>query len=156
MNGSAETDKEELDIFRADYIRRGVMVPEGAGKIEFVFEEKPEEVEIGAEVGKSPVDGAPVFETMTGYVSQSYINKEPSGIQLPKVMLGKEIPLEDIKKMLTGEKTALIKGFRSNKTHRLFDAFLYLDKAGKLKFDFPPRTFGAKRFAKKPATKSEE
>ncbi|MCQ2116749.1 MAG: hypothetical protein MJY76_01230 [Bacteroidales bacterium] len=38
MNGSAETDKKELDIFRADYILRGVMVPEGAGKIEFVFE----------------------------------------------------------------------------------------------------------------------
>lgn len=38
MNGSAESDKEELDIFRADYILRGVMVPEGAGKIEFVFE----------------------------------------------------------------------------------------------------------------------
>ena len=133
-----------------------VLIINDENKIEFVFEEKPEEVEIGAEVGKSPVDGSPVFETMTGYVSQSYINKEPSGIQLPKVMLGKEIPLEDIKKMLAGEKTALIKGFRSNKTHRLFDAFLYLDKAGKLKFDFPPRTFGAKRFAKKPAEKTEE
>ena len=49
----------------------------------------------------------------------------------------------------------LIKGFRSNKAHRLFDAFLYLDKAGNLKFDFPPRTFTAKRFTKKPAAKAE-
>ena len=124
-------------------------------KIEFVFDEKPEEIEIGEKVGKSPIDGSDVFETLTGYVSQSYIDKEPSGIQLPKVMLGKELPIDEIKKMLGGEKTSLIKGFRSNKTHRLFDAFLYLDKAGKLKFDFPPRTFTAKRFTKKPAAKAE-
>jgi DNA topoisomerase-3 len=124
-------------------------------KIEFVFDEKPEEIEIGEKVGKSPIDGSDVFETLTGYVSQSYIDKEPSGIQLPKVMLGKELPIDEIHKLLNNEKTSLIKGFRSNKTHRLFDAFLYLDKSGKLKFDFPPRTFTAKRFTKKPAAKAE-
>jgi DNA topoisomerase-3 len=64
------------------------------------------------------------------------------------VLLGKEIPLEEIKKLLAGEKTALIKGFRSNKTRRLFDAYLTLEK-GKLKFDFPPREFKPRRFFKK-------
>lgn len=121
-------------------------------KIEFVFDEKPEEIEIGAKIGESPVDGTDVFETLTGYVSQSYIDKQPSGITLPKILLGKEIPLEEIKNLLNGKKTALIKGFRSNKTHRLFDAFLMLDK-GKLKFDFPPRDFTKRRFVKKPAEK---
>ena len=51
--------------------------------------------------------------------------------------------------MLAGEKTTLLKGFRSNKTHRTFDAYLYLDKGGKLKFDFPPREFKPRRFGKK-------
>ena len=126
-----------------------VVIINDENKIEFVFDEKPEEIEIGAKIGKSPVDGTDVFETMTGYVSQSYIDKQPSGITLPKILLGKEIPLEEIKKMLAGEKTALIKGFRSNKTHRLFDAFLKLEK-GKLKFDFPPRDFSrGRRFVKK-------
>jgi DNA topoisomerase-3 len=81
-------------------------------------------------------------------VSQSYIDKEPSGIQLPKVMLGKELPIDEIKKMLGGEKTSLIKGFRSNKTHRNFDAYLKLEK-GKIKFEFPPREFKPRRFGKK-------
>ena len=128
-----------------------VVIINDENKIEFVFDEKPEEVEVGEVVGKSPVDGADVFETMTGYVSDSYLKKEPSGITLPKILLGKEIPLDEIKKMLAGEKTALIKGFRSNKTHRTFDAYLYLDKGGKLKFDFPPREFKPRRFGKKKA-----
>ena len=117
-------------------------------KIEFVFDEKPEEIEIGEKVGKSPIDGTDVFETLTGYVSQSYVDKKPSGLSLPKVLLGKEIPLEEIKNLLAGKKTALIKGFRSNKTRRLFDAYLTLEK-GKLKFDFPPREFKPRRFAAK-------
>ena len=101
-----------------------VVIINDENKIEFVFDEKPEEVEVGAEVGKSPVDGAAVYETMTGYVSDSYLKKEPSGITLPKILLGKEIPLDDIKTMLAGEKTTLLQGFRRNKTHRTVDAHL--------------------------------
>ncbi|MBO7384216.1 MAG: DNA topoisomerase III [Fibrobacter sp.] len=127
-----------------------VLTINAQNKIEFVFDEKPEEIEIGAKIGVSPVDGTDVFETLTGYVSQSYIDKQPSGLSLPKILLGKEIPLEEIQNLLAGKKTALIKGFRSNKTHRLFDAFLMLEK-GKLKFDFPPRDFTKRRFTKKSA-----
>ena len=126
-----------------------VVIINDENKIEFVFDEKPEDVEVGEQVGNSPVDGSAMYETMTGYVSDSYLKKEPSGITLPKILLGKEIPLEEIKKMLAGEKTSLLKGFRSNKTHRTFDAYLYLDKSGKLKFDFPPREFKPRRFGKK-------
>lgn len=127
-----------------------VVIINDENKIEFVFDEKPEEVEVGAEVGKSPVDGAAVYETMTGYVSESYLKKEPSGITLPKILLGKELTLDIIKTLLSGEKTALIKGFRSNKTHRNFDAYLKLEK-GKIKFEFPPREFKPRRFGKKKA-----
>ena len=125
-----------------------VLTINSQNKIEFVFDEKPEEIEIGEKVGQSPVDNTDVFETLTGYVSQSYIDKKPSGLNLPKVLLGKEIPLEEIKNLLAGKKTGLIKGFRSNKTRRLFDAYLMLEK-GKLKFDFPPREFKPRRFVKK-------
>ena len=125
-----------------------VLTINAQNKIEFVFDEKPEEIEIGAKVGQSPVDGTDVFETLTGYVSQSYIDKKPSGLSLPKILLGKEIPPEEIKNLLDGKKTALIKGFRSNKTRRLFDAYLMLEK-GKPKFDFPPREFKPRRFGKK-------
>lgn len=52
-------------------------------------------------------------------------------------------------------KTELIKGFRSNKTHRTFDAFLYIDKKGKLKFDFPPREFKPRRWGAKKASASK-
>ena len=114
---------------------------------EFVFDDKPEEIDTGKKVGQSPVDGTDVYETLTGYVSQSYVDKLPSGISLPKILLGKELPFEAIQKLLAGEKTDLIKGFRS-KSHRLFDAYLYLEK-GKLKFDFPPREFKPRRFTKK-------
>ena len=132
-----------------------VLIINDQNKIEFVFEEKPEEIEIGEKIGESPVDGTNVFETLTGYVSQSYIDKQPSGLNLPKVLLGKEIPLEEIKNLLAGKKTALIKGFRSNKTRRLFDAYLTLEK-GKIKFDFPPRDFSkGRRFFKKAPAKSE-
>ena len=131
-----------------------VLIINDQNKIEFKFEEKPEEIEIGAKIGKSPVDNTDMFETLTGYVSQSYIDKKPSGLNLPKVLLGKEIPMEAIQKLLAGEKTDLIKGFRSNKTRKLFDAYLMLEK-GKLKFDFPPREFKQRRFFKKSSAKSE-
>ena len=124
-----------------------VVIINDQNKIEFVFDDKPEEIDTGKKVGQSPVDHTDVYETLTGYVSQSYIDKLPTGISLPKILLGKELPFEAIQKLLAGEKTELIKGFRS-KSHRLFDAYLYLEK-GKLKFDFPPREFKPRRFAKK-------
>lgn len=136
-----------------------VVIINDENKIEFVFDDKNEDVELGEQVGTSPLDNSKVFETLTGYVSDSYLKKEPSGIQLPKILLGKELPLEQIQKMLSGVgvKTDLIKGFRSNKTHRTFDAFLYLDKSGKVKFDFPPREFKPRRFGvKKAAPKSTD
>lgn len=130
-----------------------VVIINDLNKIEFVFDDNREgaEIELGQQVGTSPLDNSTVYETMTGYVSDSYVKKEPSGLQLPKILLGKEIPLEAIQKMLSGVgvKTDLIKGFRSNKTHRTFDAFLYIDKSGKLKFDFPPREFKPRRWGPK-------
>ncbi|MCL2282132.1 MAG: DNA topoisomerase III [Fibromonadales bacterium] len=115
-------------------------------KIEFVFEDlsATENLDFSTmtPIGNSPVDGAPVYETLTAFVSGT-------GLRVTKSILGKTLSSEHIKAMLSGEKTELIKGFRSAKTRRLFDAFLKMDKKGKLSFEFPPSQ--GKRFARKKA-----
>ena len=69
-----------------------------------------------------------------------------------ETILQREIPQEDLLKMLAEGKTGLIKGFISNRTKRPFDAFLTFDpEKGKVGFEFPPRP--AKKAAKK-ASKS--
>lgn len=127
-----------------------------ANKVEFVFEggdgEKPEVVN-PEPVGVSPLDGAPVLETMTSYMSQSAMDgDEKKGFRIGKAILGKTLDRDNVARMLKGEKTALIQGFQSSKTRRFFDAYLKLSKAGKLEFEFPPREFkprGKGGFAKK-------
>jgi len=55
---------------------------------------------------------------------------------LPKKVLGKTISQSNIKKLLNGERTNLIKGFKSKKGKK-FDAFLRYDAEGqKVKFEF--------------------
>lgn len=127
-------------------------------KVEFVFNnDDSKDEEVGEQIGVSPVDKTPVYETLTGYVSQSAREHSKVGLRLPKVLLGKEIGKDNIVKMLAGGKTELIKGFRSTKTHRLFDAFLYIEpKTAKLKFDFPPRVPGKGRFVRKYPVKKDE
>ncbi|MDR1759761.1 MAG: DNA topoisomerase III [Fibrobacter sp.] len=120
-------------------------------KVEFVFENVDANVETGEEIGKSPVDGSPVFDTLTAYISQSAIDKEKTGLRITKIILGKEITKSNMIRLLNGEKTELIQGFRSSKTKRLFDAYLLLDSKGKINFEFPPRapSAGKRRFFKK-------
>jgi DNA topoisomerase-3 len=127
-----------------------------ANKVEFVFEggdgEKPEVVN-PEPVGVSPLDGTPVLETMTSYMSQSAMDgDEKKGFRIGKAILGKTLERDNVARMLRGEKTALIQGFQSSKTRRFFDAYLKLSKVGKLEFEFPPREFkprGKGGFAKK-------
>jgi DNA topoisomerase-3 len=66
--------------------------------------------------------------------------KDKDGLRIGRSILQKELPAEEILKMLSEGKTNLLKGFVSNKTKRKFDAFLLLDpKTHKISFDFPPR-----------------
>jgi DNA topoisomerase-3 len=126
-------------------------------KVEFFFDNADNDVEVGEQIGISPIDQSPVFDSLTAYISESALQKEKTGFRLSKMILGKEISVENIKKMLAGEKSDLIQGFRSAKTKRLFDAYLTLDKNGKIKFDFPPRVASAKKtFARKKTTKASE
>ena len=123
-------------------------------KIEFVFEDSSADggnTDFSGQnpVGNSPKDGSPVYETLTGFVSQSFVEGKDTGIRITKSILGKQISTENVAKLLSEGKTELIKGFRSSKTRRLFDAFLKMDKSGKVSFEFPPKQARAKNFARK-------
>ncbi len=121
-------------------------------KVEFVFEnadgEKPEIVN-PEPLGTSPVDGSPVLETLTAYVSQGGSNG--SGLRIGKMILGKQLDRDVIRKLLTEGRTGLIQGFQSSKTRRFFDAYLKLSPQGKISFEFPPREFKGRRRAPKKA-----
>ena len=54
-------------------------------------------------------------------------------------MLGKEIPSEQVRKLLENGKTDLIERFLSRRTKRYFSAFLFLKASGGIGFEFPPR-----------------
>lgn len=135
----------------------------GEGKVEFVFEEAGGEgggPEIVNEepLGVSPIDGSPVLETLTTFQSQSSIDgDQEKGLRIGKVILGKTLGREDIRRLLAGEKTELLQGFQSARTRRFFDAYLKLSAKGKLEFEFPPRVFkGRKGKSKTPAASEPE
>lgn len=62
------------------------------------------------------------------------------GFSMARCILGKEIPEEQLLKVLAEGKSDLIPGFVSQRTNKPFDAFLALDvKKGGVSFEFPPR-----------------
>lgn len=104
------------------------------GKVELQFDTK--ENEDPDYFKKLPVigqlkDGSKVYEDAMAFVTD---NRE-SNFRFPKTLLGKNIPTEQVSKILEKGKSDLIKGFRSKKG-RLFSAFLSLDKKGNVVFEF--------------------
>ncbi len=113
-------------------------------KIEFLFADSIAELDIEAikksePLGNSPVDDSPVFETPAAYMSASTLDGDKKqGLQISKIILAREINSDHIRQLLTDGKTELITNFISKKK-RPFDAYLLLNKAGKISFEFPPR-----------------
>lgn len=110
-------------------------------------------------VGTIPGTSFKVHATPNSYVSENHPGDQsssPETFRLGRMMLGKEVPEEEVKNLLTKRKTGLIKGFRSRRTNRLFDAHLVLQDTGKIGFEFPPRPpkKASKKAAKKAARKS--
>jgi DNA topoisomerase-3 len=89
-------------------------------------------------IGKSPIDGAPVYETTSAYLCATH-HEGGKGFRLSRNMLGRVIPREEVVKLLENGETGVIPNFRSNKTKKLFSAALTVDKSGKIGFKFPPR-----------------
>lgn len=113
-------------------------------KIEFLFADSIAELDIDAikksePLGNSPVDDTLVFETPAAYMSASTLDGDKEkGLQISKIILAREIEPDHIRQLLTDGKTELITQFISKKK-RPFDAYLLLNKAGKISFEFPPR-----------------
>ena len=90
-------------------------------------------------VGKCPKCGGQVFETDGAYLCEkSQAEKRPCKFKTNKVIAQQPIDRAQMQKLLTERKTALLEKFIS-KAGRLFSAYLVLDDAGKVTFDFPPR-----------------
>ena len=113
-------------------------------KIEFLFADAIDDLDTEAikatsSLGLSPVDGTPVHETPAAYMSTSALDGDKKkGLQISKIILARAIEPKHISQLLTDGKTELIPGFISKKK-RPFDAYLLLDKKGKITFEFPPR-----------------
>lgn len=99
-------------------------------------------------IGNSPIDGSPIYETPGAFASESFLKGDKTkGIRISRSMLGRQIPTEEAARLFRERKTGLIENFRSNRTKKLFSAFLILKDDGSIGFEFPPRA------PKKAATK---
>ena len=116
-------------------------------RVEFVFEKNSDDQDEALDLSKFPKvegvcwpDGSAIVETPTAYVSENYyLDTEKSPYRIGRILLGRPLPIEQIKKLCKTGKTDLLDKFRSNKTKRLFSAFLTLDEKGKIGFEFAPR-----------------
>ena len=132
-----------------------------ADETEFVFDNAPVnadgtklDLDTQEPIGKCPVCGGRVFETMMSYACENTFGETPTC----KMKIGKKILLQDIdraqvEKLLTEKKTDLLRGFVSQRTRRKFSAYLVMGADGKTTFEFEPRAEGAK--GKKPFVKKE-
>ena len=137
----------------------------GKWKVGFVFDsdepESPEDLTDDMLAGTVTIAGEKneikVYETEKAFhVPDFKPSESPDGFRLGKTILQKELPKEEVMKLLSEGKTGLIPGFVSKRTKRPFSAHLTLDSnKGKIGFEFPPRKT-AKKATKKAAKKAPE
>lgn len=101
-----------------------------------------------------------VMETAkTWKIPSLTLGKEHAAVSVSRTILGREIPLDQVLKILAEGKSDLMKGFISQRTKRPFDAYLVFNaKTGKIGFEFPPRErkYPAKNAAGKTEGKAEK
>jgi DNA topoisomerase-3 len=128
------------------------------GKVGFEFEPRPARAKKGADkpqskepapkidftgqepIGKCPKCGGKVFETEGAYLCEkSQADKKPCKFKITKVILDQPIDRAQATRLLTENKSELLKQFVSKKTGRPFQAYLVMDDMGKVTFEFPPK-----------------
>jgi DNA topoisomerase III len=130
---------------------------------EFVFDNAPVNADGTAldvnkqePIGKCPICGGRVFETMMAYACENTFGDAPTcKMKIGKKILLQEIDRAQVEKLLTVKKTDLLRGFVSMRTRRKFSAYLVMGADGKTTFEFEPRKEGAapkKAFFKKDPT----
>ncbi len=118
----------------------------GKWKTEFYFDDEKKGGNGDAlprrSLGFLPVKGQgelEAFETDKQWLVPAF-SGAPKGFSMARAILGKEIPEEQMRKVLAEGKSELIEGFVSQRTNRAFNAFLVLDaKKGNVGWEFPPR-----------------
>ncbi|PEO28677.1 type IA DNA topoisomerase [Bacillus toyonensis] len=100
---------------------------------ELQIDSKVQEMKTKDSVGKCPKCGEEIANRKTFYGCTGY--KEGCKFSLPSEFLTKKISEANVKKLLTGKKTGLIKGMKG-KSGKEFDAYLKLDSSGKITFEF--------------------
>ncbi|MEO8351561.1 MAG: DNA topoisomerase [Chthoniobacteraceae bacterium] len=98
-----------------------------------------------------------VFEHATAYLC-SNVPLKKCAFRMGKTILQREIPRDQIAKILQTGKTDLLPKFISQKTKRAFSAYLTIGKEGKVGFEFEPRAKKSspkKRAAAKTVDKEE-
>jgi DNA topoisomerase-3 len=103
---------------------------EPAQKIDFTGQES---------LGKCPKCGGNVFEVENAYLCEkSQADRKPCKFKINKAILQQPIERAQAQKLLATRKTDLLDKFIS-KAGKPFPAFLVMDDAGKVTFEFPPR-----------------
>lgn len=134
----------------------------GAWKAEFFFDDdKPATEDAPAaqtSLGKITVKGQGELELFENdkqwSIPEFRQSGNKSGFSMSRTILGKEIDIEQLYRVLADGKSELITGFVSQRTNRAFDAYLVLDeKKGNVGFEFPPREPRKKTAEKSTASK---
>lgn len=104
-------------------------------------------------IAKCPIDGAPVHAAPNAFVCANFYNEnDKCAFSISRTILNRAISEEEFVQLVKEGKTSLLKGFRSKRTGRNFDAMLVLKEDGGIGFEFPERP--RKRPARKTAKKS--
>jgi len=109
----------------------------GKWKAEYDFGDK---VDLGTveSFWTDPATGSELCEVGSSYVLREKENGEwKQALRVPRLMCKREVPREEVVRLVEQGKTDLIKGFISKKG-RPFDAFLVRNDA-KIRWEFPPR-----------------
>ena len=119
-------------------------------KITFLFDNNRNEEEESVEkdmllqapvVANCPLCNSSVHQTDLSYVcsENKRVSEGSCNFRITRKILDKEIPLEELQKLVSEKKTGLLKGFVSRKTKRRFEANLILKENGSIGFEFPPK-----------------
>ncbi|MGA2176683.1 MAG: DNA topoisomerase III [Verrucomicrobiota bacterium] len=98
-------------------------------------------------LGKCPQCGSPVYDGGMAFICEKAARRAGCAFRVGKIILQRAIEKEQLEKLLTGGRTALLDKFISRKG-RPFKAFLVLQPGGKVGFEFEPKTGGKPADAK--------
>lgn len=156
LQGMAEGESDDLEFLDSihQYVEnatsewKAIVVPEGEKRVKTYsgkyakYNKKADASGSGAEaapklnLGPCPLCQAEIKDFPKSYSCSRW--KEGCGFTIWKIVAKKKLSESIVKTLMIKKKTDLIKGFKS-KAGRPFEAYLLLNKEGKVEFEFIPR-----------------